>query len=643
MNTEVRLREALRERADGIEPGPDSWNRLRSRIEAPVVVTTSGPRGTLALTGVACVLVLAFVVALVVVGRDSGENTRVTTMPTAPMPERILAVRDTGQVVMLDATTGQQLAAYDVDGVGMGTQIAVTPDAQDAYVVQGDDKGCDDEHAILRLSLESSDRPPPRVAAAATSPTVSPDGRYLAYLRCQADGAPGSSRPVEIVLHDLVTGEDRVTGAAGGARFAESLWFAADSRHVAFVLYGDASSGASTWHELDLVGGEAFPGRVLPLSSNVFWLGYRGATSEFLGTTDGRFLVADSRDATTTRRLLDLTSAPTRASADVSGRHLAILDGGDLARWSVGERKPTKVADGVAAAAWIPDAAEQIEAPASTMPGRVIAASYDRLVALNVQSGSEQQELGSFPGLDRVSAAHDGSTVVFARTGALPSACDDFIGPEIDRLDVQSGSTAIVVGGSFAPAVSPNGLVAYGFLCEGGTLGFTDADGRNYRSAPLGDARRESSETVEIVEPLDWSPDGTRLLYRIDLKGDAIPRYVVGRLWPAVPQAETEVIEVASGQDLTGAAFLDDETVALAEFVGNGTEVRSWPLREADGAEHPSAVLFTVPGRVTSLVSDPTGQHLLAVNQGDVLYRWSRGDAQPTKVADGVHSAAWLP
>ncbi len=70
--------------------------------------------------------------------------------------------------------------------------------------------------------------------------------------------------------------------------------------------------------------------------------------------------------------------------------------------------------------------------------------------------------------------------------------------------------------------------------------------------------------------------------------------------------------------------------------------MRRWTV-STGSTELPSPVLFEVPGRVTSLVSDGSGQHFLALNQAGDLYRWSRGDDQPTKVASDVAAATWLP
>ncbi len=133
------------------------------------------------------------------------------------------------------------------------------------------------------------------------------------------------------------------------------------------------------------------------------------------------------------------------------------------------------------------------------------------------------------------------------------------------------------------------------------------------------------------------------------LRGDASPHYYVGRLWPVVPQSETEVQDLEVGPDVVAATFVGNDTLAIATNTDrNGASaVKGLPLRLAGNADAPGSVvtptLFEVPGRVASLVADVAGDHFLAVTEDGALYRWSFGDTGPTKLADGVTAAAWLP
>jgi len=109
-----------------------------------------------------------------------------------------------------------------------------------------------------------------------------------------------------------------------------------------------------------------------------------------------------------------------------------------------------------------------------------------------------------------------------------------------------TGARERVVGGSEFPAVNAKGLVAYGLLCDGqGALGFTDlVTGQNFRSDPLGASASESSLTNESVRPLAWLSDGRTLFYEVSVRGEAPPRYCVGRVWPLVLPNEQVVRRV---------------------------------------------------------------------------------------------------
>ncbi|MGZ4688453.1 MAG: hypothetical protein ACXVKA_03370 [Acidimicrobiia bacterium] len=276
--------------------------------------------------------------------------------------------------------------------------------------------------------------------------------------------------------------------------------------------------------------------------------------------------------------------------------------------------------------------------------GVVAALDGGRLVALRSHDGGESSSYGTFTNLGSISSTPDGREVFFRSQG--PSgACGGNPGPNINRLDPATGTTTEVMGGSVSPAVSPDGkLLAYGTWCDHRTLGFTNlVSGGNSRTDPLGGTTSDANPKVETVEPLGWSPDSTLLLYRLGLKGDQDPHYYVGRFRTALHQGETAVTALPYGRGITAAAFIDNATVALAETTTSGrTEVRRWTV-DTGSQELPSPVMFEVPARVSSLVADASGQHFLAVTDGGGLYRWSRGDARPTKVAHGVTAAAWVP
>ena len=265
-------------------------------------------------------------------------------------------------------------------------------------------------------------------------------------------------------------------------------------------------------------------------------------------------------------------------------------------------------------------------------------------VVLGAVDGRQHSSFGTLRGPRSPSTTPDGREVFFQSTGT-GVACGGNPAPEVNKLVPADETTTPVVNGSNSPQVSPDGKwLASGTWCDHRTLAFRNiATGGISRTNPLGDLGHEAAPNVDTVEPLGWSPDSTQLLYRLGLKGDQDPHYYVGRVWPVVVQAQTKVTALPYGREITAAAFIDDENVALAETTtSGGTEVRSWKV-DTGSTELPSPVLFEVAGRVTSLAADPSGQHILAVTQTGDLYRWSQGDARPTKLAAGVTAAVWIP
>jgi hypothetical protein len=93
--------------------------------------------------------------------------------------------------------------------------------------------------------------------------------------------------------------------------------------------------------------------------------------------------------------------------------------------------------------------------------------------------------------------------------------------------------------------------------------------------------------------------------------------------------------------DPTAAALIDDRTVAFAQDYAGGSRVREWNIATERflGTERS----FRIPETITALQADQSGTHFLAVTARGTLYRWSVGDRTPTRLANGVSAAAWLP
>jgi hypothetical protein len=681
MKIEERLHDAMHEYADTIEPEPGSWSKIEARFdEAPAPRRPA--RGGLVFAGVALTLVVALTAVLVV--RDRDDSTRVATGPAAGMPSRIVALTSILDLVVLDSASGRVVRALarDVSVVRGLPAIAPTPDGKavffTSYSRADSSDPCAGTEVVSKVGVGGGAVEQLGPGSGRTV-AVSPDGRWLATAGGSDIGC--TTHPyLGIVLRDLQSGTTRIIQNTSGLAF--SLSWAADSRHLAFQ-WDKADDGGGSAYVLDTQTGSSFDeARCVCGQTDAYgWFGYLGATGDFLGaftpagnsTETGR-VVALSPDGSEHRTLFRWSDRVRDLRSDQSGTQVLMTTDRGLYRWSEGEKEPTKIADGVIGAAWIPDSSpEPPPVPASTaMPGALLAAvDGNRLALLASANGSEQTSYGSFLGISSVSVTPGGKEIVFSYTGQS-GACGDQPAPEVDRLNPDTLAATRIVGGAVTPVVSPDGkFVAYGITCDGPALGLTNlATGENYRTDPLGGTKRETAANIESVEVLGWSPNSRRMLYRLTLRGEKQPHYYVGSLWPAVRQSDTKVVELPSGSNLSTAAFADDETVAMAIVTGDRTAVYEMPikakaeLKSARGLKWDKQALlvtgdgmFEVEGPITSLVPDPSGRHFLALADPRALvprlaqlrppigplYRWSVGDGAPTKIADSVAAASWAP
>lgn len=679
MKIEERLHDAMHEYADTIEPEPGSWSKIADRFDEEPARHRPA-RGGLIFAGVALALVVALIAVLVV--RDRDDSTRVATGPAAAMPARIVALTSILDLVVLDSTSGRvvRTLARDVS-VNRGlSSIAPTPDGNSVFFTRftrsDPSDPCTGGDAVSRIGVEGG---AVEQVESGLLAAVSPDGHWLATaggtdIGCTTQPFPG------ILLHDVQTGATRIIRNTVGS--ASSLSWAADSRHLAFQWDRGANAAASAY-VLDTQTGSSFgEARCLCGQSNAYqWFGYLGPSGDFLGaftprgnSTETRRVVALGPDGSERRTLFPWLDQVRDLRSDQSGTHILMTTDRGLYRWSEGDARPAKLAGDVIAAAWLPDATQP--PPVSPeAPGALLAAvDGNQLAFLSSLNGSEQEGYGSFPETSSVSVFPGGRAAVFAYKGQS-GACGAEPSSEVDRIDLVTHSATRIVGGAVTPVVSPDGrFVAYGITCDGPALGLTNlATGENYRTDPLGGTKRETSTNIASVEVLGWSPDSRRMLYRLFLRGETFPHYYVGRLWPAVPQSETKVVDLPSGTNVSTMAFINRDTVALAVArtesrsvvyempIGQG--VKSDASKDSVRWDNQALLvtgdgMFEVPGPITSLVVDPTGRHFLALvavaavppergnplgSSARALYRWSVGDAAPTKIADRVTAASWAP
>ncbi len=214
---------------------------------------------------------------------------------------------------------------------------------------------------------------------------------------------------------------------------------------------------------------------------------------------------------------------------------------------------------------------------------------------------------------------------------------------EIDHVVIETGVRERVVGGAEFPAVNAKGIVASGVVCDGeAAINFSDlATGQPARRGVFVESAFGVALKMQSVRPLAWLSDGLTLFYEVSVKGESHPRFYFGRFWPLVQAKDETFVRVGAALHESGfspntAALVDDKTIAFAA----GADVREWNV--STGRLLPANRGFELPETITALTVDPSGTHFLAMTRTHVLYRWSVGDAAPTKLAAGVRAAAWL-
>ena len=296
----------------------------------------------------------------------------------------------------------------------------------------------------------------------------------------------------------------------------------------------------------------------------------------------------------------------------------------------------------------------QPQAP-TPRPKSLVAALGGRLAVLGSADGRASYVPGQFRDVSSIAVTPDGRSIMVG-----PRDCEK---NWIEQINIATGAVENdLVGASDFPVVNAKnpvmfsvgrvvasqnakGIVAYGVRCDGHSLGFTDIlTGQNARRGPFGELSIQTE--VELVRPLAWLSDGRTLFYEVTVPGEAHPRYYFGRVWPLVSADEEVVTRVgaalhATGLDPTAAALVNDKTVAFAQDDSSGARVREWDISTESflGADRS----FHLAETITALTADPSGTHFLVVTARHALYRWSVGDVAPTKLADDVSAAAWLP
>lgn|GEM_PF-1039546 len=464
-----RVRRALDDLAGEVAPA----HGLFSRVEQRVAAHSRRRRGALA--GVVVVTLLVSVLGIPALLRDDKPR-RVAAGPGDPsvdssMPGRVAAVTTDGRLLVIDSVSGETLSELEptVSKVSY-TEVSATPDGLTLFV--GTQLGGE---MIHRRDLASGQE---TYVARGSWPSVSPDGRRLAFVGPNASGTYGAGDTLHVV--ELETGEERTWPVdpddPGTGRLSPPRW-SPDSRRLVFRAQ---TKDGSPLLVFDTERGSSVADARTVWSVNIDGIsGYLGTTGDLLGVSDAdpeggslsekglpqRVVALDARTGEVTRDLFELRGAQ-QPVADATGRHVLAIDGdGALHRWSDGADRPTELANGVAAATWLPDAVAA-EPTTTTAPLAVTAGGEwemlpeapisGRSYAATVWTGAEMVVWGG-EGKDRKplgdGAAYDPTTRKWRTVAAAP------IERRIRPVSVWTGTEMIVWGGFTAPGGELGGVV----------------------------------------------------------------------------------------------------------------------------------------------------------------------------------------
>jgi hypothetical protein len=172
---------------------------------------------------------------------DSGTTATTPAATGAGYPAHLVALTTTGEVIALSSVDGQRTATLFTvhqPPVG-GVEAAVTGDNARAYISETTAADCGE---IYDVPVDGSS-PPRNLNVDGRSPTVTRDGRKLAYVSVKRVDDALSCPTQGVVIRDLATGQETAWTAADAAMAARGVYaleWSADGRYLALVLGGES-------------------------------------------------------------------------------------------------------------------------------------------------------------------------------------------------------------------------------------------------------------------------------------------------------------------------------------------------------------------------------------------------------------------
>jgi WD40 repeat protein len=159
-----------------------------------------------------------------------------------PAPSTFVGIRDR-RILLVDAGTGEPIRVLvdrpDLGGGGGGLDLEVSPDGTEVYFVPSGTP-----ELIMRAPIDGGE---PTLVAKGRKPTISPDGRSLAYVDCSSPFT-GCGNAIEVL--DLESGDSRTWDVGGRDRWVGQLAWLPGGRTLAYSVF-HAGDGNPTAHVLD--------------------------------------------------------------------------------------------------------------------------------------------------------------------------------------------------------------------------------------------------------------------------------------------------------------------------------------------------------------------------------------------------------
>jgi PASTA domain len=354
VSVENRVRDAIRAYTETIEPSPNGWERIEGRLARP-----SRRRAWQGVVAAAAIVIAVALVVLLFARGDHGG--RVATQASGSrLPARVAAVKADGRLLLQSSRDGHELRTLaqgamtdepglTVDARGV-TAYFTRPMANPPCAGLG---ASGDVPELVRVALAGGPvealTPPGVFPVTGFHPIVSPSGQSIAFM-----GAPcGGGLLASFNLSTPNTPAGPVWGGAAPRTIITPLAWSSDSQQILFeaVLRGETEPRLLVTDAMNR--GQQATGLWGPGGFTAAT--YRQDVLVIAQQDKRRFRVLEVNAGQVRQLFRGKGTSPTSMEFDASGHNVLYVADERLFRWSDGDARPKKLADGVVSAAWVTD------------------------------------------------------------------------------------------------------------------------------------------------------------------------------------------------------------------------------------------------------------------------------------------------